>query len=79
MPWYEYVCTKCGRKAKRNRSIAYRDALAVHNEDGGCGDGVLKRASALPGRSQPSLDADARSRRRGRTAARESDERDGER
>ena len=47
MPWYEFVCEKCGKRVARNCSIIYRDLATVHREDDGCGDGRLKRVAPM--------------------------------
>ena len=47
MPWYEYICEKCGKVARRKRPIAHRDSVGKHVDEDGCGDGELKRTAAI--------------------------------
>lgn len=47
MPWYEFICDKCGKRVARNCSIVYRDAATVHREEDGCGDGRLRRVAPM--------------------------------
>jgi hypothetical protein len=49
MPWYAYVCEKCGEGVQRHRSVAYRNVPPLHNELGGCWDGRLRRVAPVRG------------------------------
>src|SRR5512138_1682155 len=49
MPWYTYVCEKCGEKVQQKASLAYRDVMPLHRGGGGCGDGRLRRLQPATG------------------------------
>ncbi len=47
MPWFEYVCERCGERVQRPRPVAYRNVAPCHNKDG-CWDGTLVRVAPVP-------------------------------
>jgi hypothetical protein len=49
MPWFEYVCEKCGERVQRHRPVAYRDVAPYHNVEDGCWDGLLRRIAPVRG------------------------------
>jgi hypothetical protein len=49
MPWYTYLCEKCGDKVQLKASLAYRAVMPLHRGEGGCGDGRLKRLQPATG------------------------------
>jgi predicted nucleic acid-binding Zn ribbon protein len=48
MPWYTYVCEKCGEMVQQKTSLAHREVMPVHRGGGGCGDGRLRRVQPAP-------------------------------
>jgi hypothetical protein len=52
MPWFEYVCDRCGKTVTRSSSIKHRNAAPVHGDDEGC-EGRLRRAVAVPRPTAP--------------------------
>jgi hypothetical protein len=49
MPWYTYVCEKCGEMVQQKTSLAHREVMPVHRGGGGCGDGRLRRVQPALG------------------------------
>src|SRR5512140_1112810 len=49
MPWYTYVCEKCGEMVQHKTSLAHREVMPVHRGGGGCGDGRLRRVQPALG------------------------------